>query len=248
MRHVTKPISTSDNSSGVSSTGGDNQGVSDSIYTEIGFKLNKMRISVRISPKTSKSAKSRSTPSLKKESSFKSYNSSSLLQSIKNRTQKDLDVSADDWRWQPSPNGSFTVPVPASQQSPVKQSLQYPPRIPSPHGGEEVITNTFSDPVHQTLKTKANVNFIKNDLTSSTGSRSSSSEELNNNLKSCQKEMAPPPLPPRSPALPCTPPPSARPPYPSSTISKKSSKQQQSTQFKPVSGSALEAARRKYCH
>jgi len=246
MRHVTKPIT--DTSSGVSSTGGDNQGVSDSIYTEIGFKLNKMRISVRISPKTSKSAKkTRSTPSLKKESSFKSYNSSSLLQSIKNRTQKDLDVSADDWRWQPSPNGSFTVPVPTSQQSPVKQTLQYPPRIPSPHGGEEVITNTFSDPVHQTLKTKANVNFIKNDLTSSTGSRSSASEELNNNLKSCQ-EMAPPPLPPRSPALPCTPPPSARPPYPSSTISKKSSKQQQSTQFKPVSGSALEAARRKYCH
>lgn len=248
MRHVTKPISTSDTSSGVSSTGGDNQGVSDSIYTEIGFKLNKMRISVRISPKTSKSSKkTRSTPSLKKESSFKSYNSSSLLQSIKNRSQKDLDVSADDWRWQPSPNGSFTVPVPTSQQSPVKQTLQYPPRIPSPHGGEEVITNTFSDPVHQTLKTKANVNFIKNDLASSTGSRSSASEELNNNLKSCQ-EMAPPPLPPRSPALPCTPPPSARPPYPSSTISKKSPKQQQSTQFKPVSGSALEAARRKYCH
>lgn len=246
----------------------------EAIYTEVGFKLNKMRISVKF-PR-SKSGRARAE--LKKESSFKSYNSSSLIQSIRNRgssgsgSKETLDVTA--WRWQPSPNGSFS-------------------------GHDNVIDRVtadsndvtrINDPAHTTLRARANVNFIRNDLRNHAGTINSDGES-DASSRGCQLEVnaaqlvgamhalsvnTPPPVPPRH-SPPSTPPPSIRPPYPSSTVSRTShkskkhhqnvtpssvhqrrsgspsgiitqfaAKKQSSSQFQPISGSALESARRKY--
>ena len=188
----------------------------ESIYTEVGFKLNKLRISVRMP----KSCKGQKPSSIKKESSFKSYNSTSLIQSIRSKTSKELDVTADDWHWQPSPNGSFGSPQ------------------PSPRADDNAAL--FSDPVHNTLKAKANVRFIQNDL---------KPEVTSSKSAPVAESSSAPPVPPRR--SPSTPPPSARPPYPSSTVKRNNQKSQQQqhhkkSPFVPVSGTALESARRKY--
>ena len=170
--------------------------IKDSYYTELGFKINKFRVSVRI-PTSTKASSSSTKP-------ITSYYSVTKRSCISKSEKKNgvIDVTDKDWEWRPSPKSSpNSSPKVFKTSTPLRSTQSTSSLSSSSLAPYDVKIYDFESPIHRTLKEPKSIEKKKSE-------------------KCLIGIPVAPPLPPRS-KSPSTPPLSAQPPYPSSTVQRK---------------------------